>query len=147
MKEDTLNNRVVWVDEDARMRLAIQILFEGHGIELITAADGIEAIDEIHEHQPKVVVLHRLSPRLEHYAVCAAVRATPALAETFILVSTVPGEPDDMSDLLVCGADMTILKPLDPELLLDVVEDVFQGRLASTPTYTPPGRLVRYRSH
>jgi len=147
MKDDTLNNRIVWVDEDARMRLAIQILFEGHDIELITAADGIEAIDEIREHRPKVVVLHRLSPRLEHYAVCAAVRATPELAETFILVSSVPGEPDDMSDLLVCGADMTILKPLDPELLLDVVQDVFQGRLGSTPTYTPPGRVIRYRSH
>ena len=147
MKQDNLNNNVIWVDEDARMRLAIQILFEGHDIELITAADGIEAIDEIHEHRPKVVVLHRLSPRLEHYAVCAAVRATPELAETFILVSSAPGEPDDMSDLLVCGADMTILKPLDPELLLEVVHDVFQGRLWSTPTYTPPGRVVRYRSH
>jgi DNA-binding response OmpR family regulator len=147
MKQDTLNNSVIWVDEDARMRLAIQILFEGHDIELITAADGIEAIDEIHEHRPKVVVLHRLSPRLEHYAVCSAVRATPGLTETFIMVSSAPGEPDDMSDLLVCGADMTLLRPLDPELLLDVVQDVFQGRLASTPIDTPPGRTVRYRNH
>ena len=147
MNESKLKDCVVWVDADARMRLAIAILFEGHEIELVTAGDGIEAIDEIRHHRPRVVVLHRLFPRLEHYAVCAAVRADPATADTFIVVSSAPGEPDDMSDLLVCGADMTILKPIDPELLLEIVQDVFQGRLTSMPTYTPPGRIVRYRTH
>lgn len=147
MKLPELNDCVVWVDADARMRLAITILFEGHEIELVAAADGIEAVDAIRKHRPRVIVLHRLFPRLEHYAVCAAVRAAPEMAGAFILVTSAPGEPDDMSDLLMCGADMTIRKPIDPELLLEVVQDVFQGRLCSLPGYTPPGRIIRYRTH
>jgi len=129
------------------MSLAITIFFQGHDIVVDTASDGIEALDKIRRHRPKIVVLHRLSPRLEHYAVCAAIRSEPRLGETFILVSSAVGEAGDMSDLLVCGADMTIQKPMDPELLLEIVQDVFNGRLSSMPAYRPPGRVVRYRNH
>ena len=58
MLDTELNDIIVWVDSDARMRLAITILLQGYGIEVVTGRNSFDGIALIREHVPKMVVLH-----------------------------------------------------------------------------------------
>ena len=145
MLDTELNDIIVWIDSDARMRLAITILLQGYGIEVVTGRNSFEGIALIREHSPKMVVLHRLDRIQDRLAVCDAVRDEDELQKTFMLVSSTEEESDEMAGLLRCGADMTILRPLDLDELMRIIEDVLQGRLSSMPGRSPGNRIIRYR--
>jgi DNA-binding NarL/FixJ family response regulator len=89
--------------------------------------------------------VHNLSPRIEYYALIARLRGDETLRETFVLVAGDDDAGNDMSDLLQCGADATIDRPIDPDIVLEVVGHVFAHRLISKPRTTEPSRLIRFR--
>ena len=86
-----------------------------------------------------------IEPDVEHIAVLDDIVLALELQETFVLVSSTEEESDEMAGLLRCGADMTILRPLDLDELLRIIEDVLQGRLSSMPGRSPGNRIIRYR--
>jgi len=139
-----LTNHVVWVDEQPRLQRAFTTFFEGHEIDATIVSNGIEAIEAVREQHPKILVLHNLSFAIENYAVCAGVRSTLALARTFVLVGTGPYVEDDMTDLLRSGADLTIDRPIDPDVLLDIVDNVFENRLTTRPRTCGTKRKIRF---
>jgi DNA-binding response OmpR family regulator len=65
------------------------------------------------------------------YEVCREIRSTPELAGVFVMILTARGQKSDEVKALEVGADLYMSKPFDDEVVLQVIHEVFEGRLAS----------------
>lgn len=100
--------RVLIAEDDERMRAMIRRGLGYAGFEVLEAADGEQALRLGLEREPDLVVLDVGMPKLDGYAVCAALRRTTNVP---ILMLTARGEVGDRVSGLRGGADDYLVKP------------------------------------
>ena len=123
-----LKNSVVLVDDEPNIRETVAFILEAEGFEVRTAGDGIAGLEMVRKHRPKVVLLDVMMPRMDGHEVCRAIRQDEDLAQVFVVVLTARGQKADEMRALEVGADLYMSKPIDDEVVLDVIRDVFDGR-------------------
>ena len=84
------------------------------GYEVVTAADGIEALDIFHNQVPDLVVLDLMLPKLDGYGVCQKLRKSSDIP---IIMLTALGDVADRIMGLALGADDYVAKPFSPKEL------------------------------
>jgi len=122
---------VVLVDDEPNIRETVAFILEAEGLEVETGSDGVEGLEAVKRCKPKVVLLDVMMPRMDGYEVCQAIRRDAELAGVFILILTARGQKSDEVKALEVGADLYMSKPFDDEVVLQVIQEVFEGRLAS----------------
>ena len=125
-----LNSMVVVVDDHRNMRETLTYVLESSGIAVATGTNGVEGLEAIKRYKPKVVLLALEMPRMDGYEVCREIRRTSDLVEAFVLVLTARGQSPDPVRALDVGVDLHMPKPFDDEPLIEVINEVFEGRLA-----------------
>ena len=80
--------RVLVVDDNATNVKIIQTRLASEGYEVITAADGEEALVAAHDQLPDLILLDVMMPRLDGIEVCKRLRADPAFPFTPIVLVT-----------------------------------------------------------
>jgi len=109
------------VDDEAHLRLLIQQTLEeleDEGVELVTAADGEEAMEAVQAAAPQLMFLDVMMPRLSGFDVCSRVKKTLGLKDVYIVLLTAKGQEFDKQKGLEVGADLYMTKPFDPDALL-----------------------------
>ena len=112
---------VLIVDDEQHIRVLIEQTLEeleDDGVELLTAADGVEALDVIANHRPALVFLDVTMPKKDGFEVARAIKGDPAMASTTIIMLTARGQAYDREAGLAAGADQYLTKPFDPDDLL-----------------------------
>ena len=112
---------VLIVDDEQHIRLLIEQTLEeleDDGVELLTAADGDEALTVMANQHPDLVFLDVQMPRRNGYDVVRAIRADPATAGATVIMLTAKGQADDRAEGFDAGADQYLTKPFDPDDLL-----------------------------
>ena len=112
---------VLIVDDEHHIRLLIEQTLEeleDDDVELLTAADGEEALDVVRNHRPALVFLDVMMPKRNGYEVCRTIKQDWGMADTTVILLTAKGQADDRSEGLAAGADDYITKPFDPDDLL-----------------------------
>ncbi|HEU0236709.1 MAG TPA: response regulator [Candidatus Limnocylindrales bacterium] len=112
---------VLIVDDEHHIRLLIEQTLEeleDDDVELLTAADGEEALDVVRNHQPALVFLDVMMPKRNGYEVCRTIKQDWGMTGTTVILLTAKGQADDRSEGLAAGADDYITKPFDPDELL-----------------------------
>ncbi len=130
-QDDRLFDRVVLVDDEPNIRETIAFILDAEGVEVETAADGIEGLDVVRRVRPRVVLLDVMMPRLDGYEVCRAIRADERLKGIYVIVLTAKGQRSDQERALDVGADLYLSKPFDDEVVLGLIRDVFDEKLVS----------------
>ena len=113
--------RILIVDDEAHLRLLIQQTLEeleDEGVELVTAADGEEAMEAVQAAAPQLMFLDVMMPRLSGFDVCSRVKKTLGLKDVYIVLLTAKGQEFDKQKGLEVGADLYMTKPFDPDALL-----------------------------
>jgi two-component system alkaline phosphatase synthesis response regulator PhoP len=82
---------ILVVDDDPDFLESVEALLHRSGFEVITAADGDEAVVRARARRPDAVVLDVMMPRKDGYTACAELKADPATAEIPILLLTAVG--------------------------------------------------------
>ncbi len=108
-----LRGRVLVVDDSRTVRgVLTSILSQEH--EIITAANGEEALRIAQAEQPDLILLDIIMPGLDGYAVCARLKSDPRTEEIPVLFLTgLSGDEDEALGLEAGGIDF-ILKPVRP---------------------------------
>lgn len=119
---------VLIVDDSPSDRALFRYLLARAGFEVYEVCTGREAMIQVREVQPHVIVLDVNLPDTDGHSVCRALRADPACAGVPILMLTVCDNEADVLEGLHAGADDYVAKDADAE--------VFLARIR---------RLVRYR--
>ena len=97
-------------DEPAIVDLVRQLLLR-RGYEVVTAADGDEALQMIYDARPDLVVLDLMLPKLSGWEVCRRVKEDEEIRSTPILMLTARREERDLVEGLELGADDYVKKP------------------------------------
>ena len=112
---------VLIVDDEQHIRLLIEQTLEeleDDGVELLTAADGVEALDVVANHRPSLVFLDVTMPKKDGFEVARAIKDDPAMTDTTVIMLTARGQAYDREAGMAAGADEYLTKPFDPDELL-----------------------------
>ena len=118
---------ILIADDEAHLRsLLHQTLeeLEDEGVELMTAANGEEALAAIETREPNLVFLDVMMPKLSGFDVCSRTKKTLGLTGVYIILLTAKGQEFDRQKGQEVGADLYMTKPFDPDALLQKARDV-----------------------
>jgi DNA-binding response OmpR family regulator len=104
-------------------------ILEEEGYEVVSANDGVEAIELARQHKPDLVITDIEMPRLDGYGVCKALKQDPATAHVPVLICSSLGESADLEKGFDAGADDYLVKPVMPEELATRVRALVQSNL------------------
>jgi two-component system, cell cycle sensor histidine kinase and response regulator CckA len=122
---------ILVVDDNTENLLILQTILgsRGHGVR--TAANGREALEKARALPPELVISDILMPVMDGFSLCRQWRADPVLAAVpFIFYTATYTDPRDEELALSLGADLFLVKPQDPEILLRHVQEVLERRRA-----------------
>jgi twitching motility two-component system response regulator PilG len=128
---DLAGARVMVIDDSNTIRRSAEIFLLKAGCEVILAEDGFDALAKIADHQPEVVFVDIMMPRLDGYQTCALIKKNPRLRETpVIMLSSKDGLFDRARGRLV-GSDEYLTKPFTKDTLLEAVRRHRPSRLTT----------------
>src|SRR5581483_9687059 len=117
-------------------RQALASWLENAGHEVLTAPNGEEALDQARTRHPALVISDVLMPRMDGYELARRLRADPATASTAVMFYTAYFGREDAQDLAQKhGVARVLVKPSDPDVILEAVNEL----LAARPAAPAPG--------
>jgi len=119
---DTLTGtKVMVIDDSNTIRRSAEIFLIQAGCEVVLAEDGFDALAKIADHQPQIIFVDIMMPRLDGYQTCALIKKNPSLRDTpVIMLSSKDGLFDRARGRLV-GSDQYLTKPFSKDNLLEAV--------------------------
>ena len=99
---------------------------EANGYDVITAVDGVEALDQARAHKPDLILLDIMMPKLDGISVLKELKADPSLGFIPILLLTAKADRSDVVAGLEAGADDYLTKPLDQSGLVARVRSMLR---------------------
>lgn len=117
------------MDDNKVIRQLIRVNLELEGLEVVTAADGAECLDVVHQVRPDVVTLDVVMPRLDGLRTAARLRADPRTRNLPLAIVSACTQYEVESGLDV-GVDAFLAKPFEPAELVRLVRQLMerQGR-------------------
>ena len=114
--------RILLVDDEPPIQTLLSYPLQKDGYEVITAADGRQALERFEEITPDLVVLDVMMPKMDGLEVARRLKADPATASIPILLLSAKAQEVDVRAGSATGADDYLTKPFDPLDLLERVE-------------------------
>ncbi|MFI8994368.1 response regulator [Streptomyces sp. NPDC053542] len=127
-----LSGRVLVVDDNKVIRQLIRVNLELEGFEVVTAADGAECLDIVHDVCPDVVTLDVVMPRLNGLRTAERLRADPRTRELPIAIISACTQLEVDNGEAV-GVDAFLAKPFEPVELIRTVRQLLGGVRGSGP--------------
>ena len=115
--------KVMVIDDSNTIRRSAEIFLVQAGCKVILAEDGFDALAKITDHQPEVIFVDIMMPRLDGYQTCALIKKNARFASTpVIMLSSKDGLFDRARGRMV-GSDEYLTKPFTKETLLRTVAE------------------------
>jgi chemosensory pili system protein ChpA (sensor histidine kinase/response regulator) len=116
------------VDDSITVRRVTQRLLERHGMRVLTAKDGIDALEILQEHIPDVILLDIEMPRMDGYELATRVRSDRRLMEIPIVMITSRVSEKHRARAIEIGVNDYLGKPYQENQLLDAIEPLVHAR-------------------
>ena len=124
--------KVLVIDDSNTIRRSAEMYLRQAGFDVILAEDGFDALAKISDHQPKVIFVDIMMPRLDGYQTCALIKKNSKFQGTpVIMLSSKDGLFDRARGRMV-GSDQYLTKPFTKESLLKAVAN-HVSRQAAAP--------------
>src|SRR6185369_10978232 len=117
--------RILIVDDTEENLYLLEALLRGHGYEIRTAKNGMEALARTAESRPDLIISDILMPKMDGFALCRHWKADAALKNIpFVFYTATYTDTKDEKFALGLGADMFIVKPTDPDTFAAKIKGV-----------------------
>ena len=114
--------KVLVIDDSNTIRRSAEMFLRQAGFEVILAEDGFDALAKISDHQPRVIFVDILMPRLDGYQTCAIIKRNAKFSSVpVVMLSSKDGVFDKARGRMV-GSEEYLTKPFTKEQLLRAVE-------------------------
>src|SRR5438445_78399 len=123
---------IVAADDDPQLLRLVTRNLQFEGYEVIPASNGQQALEEIEEQVPDLVLLDVMMPKMDGFTVCQRVREFSTVP---IIIVTARGQDQDKVRGLDLGADDYLTKPFSVDELLARVRAVIRRSQFSTREY------------
>jgi two-component system, OmpR family, alkaline phosphatase synthesis response regulator PhoP len=122
------NSTVLIVDDNAQNVELLQAFLESLPVKIAIAYDGVEALSAVKEHNPDLILLDVMMPRMSGFQVCRKLKGDPATRDIQVLMVTALSELGDVEQAAECGTDDFISKPVNKFELLTRVKSLLRVR-------------------
>jgi CheY-like chemotaxis protein len=112
---------VLVVDDEPQVAWVLRFSLEHEGFRTYTASNGIEALEELRKHSPRVMVLDLMMPEMDGWTVMERIRKLPLDERPRIVIVSALTGPEEKAKATALGADAFMPKPFDVEELIDVL--------------------------
>lgn len=110
--------RILIAEDDATSRRLLEVTLARHGHEVVSAYDGDEAWQRLHEKDaPRLAILDWMMPGSDGIEICRRLRREPRSSYVYVLLVTTKTRTEDIVHGLEAGADDYLTKPYDPQEL------------------------------
>jgi DNA-binding response OmpR family regulator len=116
-----LAHRVLVVDDEPQVVWVLQLALDAEGYEVLTARDGVEALTQISQGHPELMVLDVMMPRMDGWSVMREMSKLPIEERPRVVMVTALASSHDRATAAELGADAYVPKPFDMDQLLGVL--------------------------
>jgi len=128
-----MSTKILVVDDDPDILEAITLILEARGYQVVTARDGIDALNKLKEQKPDLMILDLMMPRLDGFGVCKELK-DPRWSKyshiPIIILSSVRQDASRRRYELETGVQLDVddyvEKPIEHNILLERVEKVLR---------------------
>ncbi len=113
--------KIMLIDDSRTIRRSAETMLSKEGCEVITANDGFEALALIHKHEPDLIFVDIMMPRLDGYQTCAIIKNNARFKSTPVVMLTSKDGLFDKARGRIVGSDHYLTKPFTRDELLDAV--------------------------
>ena len=121
-KTDGLNGlKVLVIDDSKTIRRTAETLLTREGCEVFTATDGFDALSKIADHQPDVIFVDIMMPRLDGYQTCALIKHNKLFRATPVIMLSSKDGLFDRARGRIVGSEKYLTKPFTRDELLNAI--------------------------
>jgi len=115
---------IMAVDDSASMLQMVAFTLKGAGFDVVEASDGQQALDIAKTRSVDLVITDVNMPRMDGITLIGELRKLPSYKFTPLLMLTTESSPEKKQQGKAAGATGWIVKPFNPEQLLNTVKKV-----------------------
>ncbi len=121
-----MSQKILVVDDDELVVLAIRELLTPLGFSVTTCSSGPEAIEKAAADRYDLVILDVIMPEMDGFEVCRKIRQIDSYRETPIMMLTAKTAEEDRRRGMEAGANLYLSKPISPKRLITLVEEAIK---------------------
>ncbi len=114
--------KVMVIDDSQTIRRTAETLLVKEGYTVVTAADGFEALAKIADHQPDLIFIDIMMPRLDGYQACALIKSNAKYSTTPVIMLSSKDGLFDRARGRIVGSDEYLTKPFTKDELIGAVK-------------------------
>ena len=113
--------RILVVDDSSTIRRSAESMLKAEGYDVVTAENGFEALSMVARHNPDLIFVDIMMPRLDGYQTCAIIKNNAEYRATPVVMLTSKDGLFDQARGRVVGSDLYLTKPFTKDELLAAV--------------------------
>jgi DNA-binding response OmpR family regulator len=115
---------VLVVDDEPFICRSLSFVLRKANYQVVEARNGEEALAAIRQHEPDLVFMDVMMPKVSGFEVCTQVKADPLLRHVKIILLTAKGQDSDREIGRKAGADDYMTKPFSPSKILERAREI-----------------------
>ena len=130
--------RILIADDSPLVLRMIEKMMTEAGLQVVTARDGLEALDKAVNEDVQLVILDVMMPRMNGYQACRLLKNEPSTSAVPVVILTSKDQEGDRFWGLETGADYYITKDSEPHRILELVKNILAGEGGSRTRPSAP---------
>ncbi|NLJ36667.1 MAG: response regulator [candidate division WS1 bacterium] len=119
--------KILVVDDERHIVRLVEVNLARAGYEVVTAYDGVEALEKVEQEVPDMVVLDVMMPRMDGFEVLKNLQADAKYKDIPVIMLTAKAQDADIFKGWQSGVSSYLTKPFNPKELLVFVQRIFQS--------------------
>ncbi len=129
MGVETRQQTVLLVEDNLQNLELLQVYMEDvPDVRVVTATNGLEAMEKIKSESPDLVLLDIMMPKMSGFEVCKRVKSDPKTRDITIVMVTALNETSDIERAAECGTDDYLSKPIDRKAMIQLVKSLLASK-------------------
>ena len=113
--------KILVVDDSKTIRRTAETLLTKEGCQVFTAIDGFDALSKIADHQPDLIFVDIMMPRLDGYETCSLIKHNKVFRDTPVIMLSSKDGLFDRARGRIVGSEQYLTKPFTKDELLDAI--------------------------
>jgi len=115
--------KILVIDDSKTIRRTAETLLSKEGCQVFTAIDGFDALSKIADHQPDLIFVDIMMPRLDGYETCSLIKHNKMFRETPVIMLSSKDGLFDRARGRIVGSEQYLTKPFTKDELLGAISN------------------------
>lgn len=116
--------RILVVDDEEDILSVVKLRLEANNYEVLLASDGHEGLNKARTEKPDLIILDLMLPKIDGYKICRMLKFDEHYKVIPIIMFTARAQQKDEDLGKEMGADAYVVKPFEPEILLNKISEL-----------------------